>query len=155
MVLRHEWPARPRPPTASRTRRMSRRASGNGQIILFASSPTLRAATLGSPRVFANAIVFGTGLGARGRSIPDRANHPARIEDDQHPPRTAEEVQQVVDIDAPIGCAGAGAIVKIGGDDARFELHEEVSGSLMSTPPSGVPLPLPLSRSAGHPTGGV
>lgn len=37
---------------------------GKGQVILFASSPTTRAATTGTIRVFENAVVFGPGMGA-------------------------------------------------------------------------------------------
>ncbi len=49
---------------------VTRESVGNGQIILFASSPTTRAATLGSQRVLSNAIVFGPGLGARATIKP-------------------------------------------------------------------------------------
>ena len=37
---------------------------GNGQIILFANSPTFRAATRGTTRVMSNALVLGPGMGA-------------------------------------------------------------------------------------------
>lgn len=43
---------------------------GEGQVILFACSPTFRAATLGTSRILENAIVFGPGLGARAPIIP-------------------------------------------------------------------------------------
>ncbi len=49
---------------------VTRESVGNGQIILFASSPTTRAATLGSQRVLSNAIVYGPGLGARASVKP-------------------------------------------------------------------------------------
>lgn len=49
---------------------VTREGVGNGQIILFASSPTTRAATLGSQRVLSNAIVYGPGLGARATIRP-------------------------------------------------------------------------------------
>lgn len=42
---------------------------GQGQVILFASSPTYRAGTKGTMRVFTNAVVLGPGMGA---------NHPIR-----------------------------------------------------------------------------
>ncbi len=44
---------------------LTREGVGNGQVILFASSPTTRAATLGTQRVLANALVYGPGMGAR------------------------------------------------------------------------------------------
>lgn len=44
---------------------VTREGVGNGQVILFASSPTFRGATVGTARVFGNAVVFGPGLGAR------------------------------------------------------------------------------------------
>ncbi|MBL8760081.1 MAG: hypothetical protein JNL50_02145 [Phycisphaerae bacterium] len=37
---------------------------GSGQVILFASSPTFRAGTKGTMRVFTNAVVLGAGMGA-------------------------------------------------------------------------------------------
>ncbi len=37
---------------------------GNGQIILFANSPTFRCATRGTTRVMSNALVLGPGMGA-------------------------------------------------------------------------------------------
>ncbi|MFC1526425.1 hypothetical protein ACFL6X_06405 [Candidatus Latescibacterota bacterium] len=43
---------------------VTREGVGKGQVILFASSPTLRASTLGAERVLANAMVYGPGLGA-------------------------------------------------------------------------------------------
>jgi hypothetical protein len=43
---------------------LTREAFGRGQIILFASSPTFRAATRGQERLFLNAVVYGPGLGA-------------------------------------------------------------------------------------------
>lgn len=44
---------------------VTREGVGNGQVILFASSPTTRAATLGTQRVLSNAMVYGPGMGAR------------------------------------------------------------------------------------------
>lgn len=49
---------------------VTRERVGDGQVILFACSPTFRGATLGTSRVFENAIVFGPGLGARAPIIP-------------------------------------------------------------------------------------
>jgi hypothetical protein len=43
---------------------VTRESVGSGQVILFASNPTFRAAALGTTRLFANAIVYGPGLGA-------------------------------------------------------------------------------------------
>ena len=43
---------------------MTRERIGSGQLILFASEPTFRAAALGTIRIFANAVVYGPGLGA-------------------------------------------------------------------------------------------
>ncbi|MBK7403678.1 MAG: peptidase [Phycisphaerales bacterium] len=43
---------------------VTREGVGRGQIILFADSPTFRAASLGTTRVFMNAAVYGPGLGA-------------------------------------------------------------------------------------------
>lgn len=43
---------------------VTREQVGAGQVILFANSPTFRAATLGTGRVFQNAVVFGPGMGA-------------------------------------------------------------------------------------------
>jgi hypothetical protein len=43
---------------------LTREQVGRGQVILFASSPTFRAATLGTSRVLSNAIVYGPGMGA-------------------------------------------------------------------------------------------
>lgn len=43
---------------------VTREGMGRGQIILFATPPTFRAATRGSMRVFLNAVVCGPGLGA-------------------------------------------------------------------------------------------
>lgn len=49
---------------------VTRERAGNGQVILFACSPTFRHATLGAARVFENAIVFGPGLGANEAIMP-------------------------------------------------------------------------------------
>ena len=44
---------------------VTRERKGNGQVILFASPPTYRAATLGTMRVLLNAMIYGPGFGAR------------------------------------------------------------------------------------------
>ena len=41
-----------------------REAKGEGQVILFASPPSFRGATLGTIRLLANAIVYGPGFGS-------------------------------------------------------------------------------------------
>jgi hypothetical protein len=43
---------------------VTREGIGSGQIILFAGDPNFRAATLGTARIFQNAVVFGPGMGA-------------------------------------------------------------------------------------------
>jgi hypothetical protein len=43
---------------------VTRESVGAGELILFASDPTFRGAALGTSRIFANAIVFGPGMGA-------------------------------------------------------------------------------------------
>lgn len=43
---------------------VTREALGQGQIILFATGPTFRAATLGPARVMLNAMIYGPGFGA-------------------------------------------------------------------------------------------
>ena len=43
---------------------LTREAVGQGQIILFPDAPTFRAASLGTTRLFMNAVVYGPGLGA-------------------------------------------------------------------------------------------
>ena len=43
---------------------LTREPLGRGQIILFASSPTFRAVTLGQTRLFLNAMIYGPGFGA-------------------------------------------------------------------------------------------
>ena len=43
---------------------LTRESSGRGQIILFANQPNFRGATLGTSRLFLNALVYGPGLGA-------------------------------------------------------------------------------------------
>ena len=42
---------------------LTREASGNGQIILFASQPVFRGSTMGTNRLLLNALVYGAGLG--------------------------------------------------------------------------------------------
>jgi hypothetical protein len=44
---------------------LTRESRGQGQIILFAAQPVFRGATLGSNRLFLNALVFGPGMGTR------------------------------------------------------------------------------------------
>jgi hypothetical protein len=44
---------------------VTRERKGNGQVILFATPPTFRAATLGTTRVLLNAVIYGPGFGAR------------------------------------------------------------------------------------------
>lgn len=43
---------------------VTRESIGNGQIVLFAASPTFRAGALGTTRVFSNVLIYGPGLGA-------------------------------------------------------------------------------------------
>jgi hypothetical protein len=43
---------------------LTRESLGRGQVILFAHNPNFRAATLGTVRLFLNAVVYGPGLGA-------------------------------------------------------------------------------------------
>ncbi|MCC6428804.1 MAG: hypothetical protein IT435_18525 [Phycisphaerales bacterium] len=43
---------------------MTREPIGSGQLILFSNSPTFRAATPATKRLFANAIIYGPGMGA-------------------------------------------------------------------------------------------
>ncbi|MFY8133475.1 MAG: hypothetical protein ACOVKS_00560, partial [Aquimonas sp.] len=44
---------------------VTRESKGAGQIILFATNPTFRGASLGMQRVLGNAVVFGPGFGTR------------------------------------------------------------------------------------------
>lgn len=43
---------------------VTRESLGNGQIVLFAASPTFRAGVPGTMRVFSNVLIYGPGLGA-------------------------------------------------------------------------------------------
>lgn len=43
---------------------VARESVGAGQIVLFATAPNFRAATLGTMRIFHNAVVYGPGMGA-------------------------------------------------------------------------------------------
>jgi hypothetical protein len=43
---------------------VTRESIGSGQLVLFASDPTFRAAALGTTRIFSNAVVCGPGMGA-------------------------------------------------------------------------------------------
>lgn len=43
---------------------LTREGVGNGQVILFASSPTFRAGARGTARLFTNAVIYGPGCGA-------------------------------------------------------------------------------------------
>lgn len=43
---------------------VTREAIGSGQLILFAADPNFRAASLGTARIFSNAVVCGPGMGA-------------------------------------------------------------------------------------------
>ncbi|MBL0922777.1 MAG: hypothetical protein IBJ10_11710 [Phycisphaerales bacterium] len=49
---------------------LTREGLGNGQVILFAGSPTYRGAAIGSTRLFLNAVVYGPGCGADGVIVP-------------------------------------------------------------------------------------
>lgn len=49
---------------------VTREGVGKGQVILFADTPTMRGATLGTSRILENAIVYGPGLGTRELIIP-------------------------------------------------------------------------------------
>lgn len=49
---------------------VTRESVGEGQIILFPDAPTFRAASLGTTRVFMNAVVFGPGMGASAPILP-------------------------------------------------------------------------------------
>ena len=43
---------------------VTRESIGSGQVVLFADDPNFRAATLGTQRIFANAVLYGPGMGA-------------------------------------------------------------------------------------------
>jgi hypothetical protein len=49
---------------------LTRERIGDGQVILFSGEPNFRGATLGTNRLWLNAIVYGPGLGARQRISP-------------------------------------------------------------------------------------
>lgn len=49
---------------------VTRESLGDGQVILFAGDPVFRAATMGTGRIFANAVILGPGMGARQPIIP-------------------------------------------------------------------------------------
>lgn len=49
---------------------VTRESVGNGQVILFANNPVFRGATLGTARVFTNAVIIGPGLGASETILP-------------------------------------------------------------------------------------
>jgi hypothetical protein len=49
---------------------LTRERLGNGQVILFAGDPVYRGAALGTARLFANAVVYGPGCGARKARLP-------------------------------------------------------------------------------------
>ncbi|HWB19425.1 MAG TPA: hypothetical protein VG711_03925, partial [Phycisphaerales bacterium] len=51
---------------------VAREGVGNGQVIVFADSPTFRAAALGTTRIFENAVVCGPGMGANAPITPAR-----------------------------------------------------------------------------------
>ena len=46
---------------------LTRERVGNGQVILFSGEPNFRGATLGTNRLWLNAIVYGPGLGTRSK----------------------------------------------------------------------------------------
>ena len=49
---------------------LTRERIGDGQVILFSGEPNFRGATLGTNRLWLNAIVYGPGLGTRSRISP-------------------------------------------------------------------------------------
>ena len=49
---------------------LTRERIGNGQVILFSGEPNFRGATLGTNRLWLNAIVYGPGLGTRAKINP-------------------------------------------------------------------------------------
>ena len=53
---------------------VTRERIGNGQVILFATTPTFRAAAAGTTRLLANAVILGPGMGAS----PTLALNPTR-----------------------------------------------------------------------------
>ena len=49
---------------------LTRDRIGKGQLILFSGEPNFRGATLGTNRVWLNAVVYGAGLGTEPRITP-------------------------------------------------------------------------------------
>ena len=49
---------------------LTRERIGDGQVILFSGEPNFRGATLGTNRLWLNAIVYGPGLGTRSKINP-------------------------------------------------------------------------------------
>ena len=49
---------------------LTRERYGKGQIILFSGEPNFRGSSLGTNRVWLNAVVYGTGLGTSPRITP-------------------------------------------------------------------------------------
>jgi hypothetical protein len=49
---------------------LTRERYGKGQIILFSGEPNFRGSSLGTNRVWLNAVVYGSGLGTSPRITP-------------------------------------------------------------------------------------